>query len=30
MANMAPQLPGLHRAEWEHLEETVRAWALAD
>ena len=29
MANMAPQLPGLNRAEWEHLEETVRAWALA-
>lgn len=29
MANMAPQLPGLNRAQWEHLEETVRAWALA-
>jgi endonuclease G len=29
MANMAPQLPGLNRDEWEHLEETVRAWALA-
>jgi len=29
MANMAPQLPGLNRAEWEHLEETVRAWAFA-
>lgn len=29
MANMAPQLPGLNRAEWEHLEETVRAWVLA-
>jgi hypothetical protein len=28
MANMAPQLPGLNRAEWEHLEETVRSWAL--
>jgi endonuclease G len=27
MANMAPQLPGLNRAEWERLEETVRAWA---
>jgi endonuclease G len=29
MANMAPQIPGLNRAEWEHLEETVRAWAFA-
>ncbi|HWT97851.1 MAG TPA: DNA/RNA non-specific endonuclease [Terriglobales bacterium] len=29
MANMAPQLPGLNRAQWEHLEETVRAWAMA-
>jgi endonuclease G len=29
MANMAPQRPGLNREEWEHLEETVRAWALA-
>lgn len=28
MANVAPQLPGLNRAEWERLEETVRAWAL--
>jgi endonuclease G, mitochondrial len=28
MANMAPQLPGLNRKEWERLEETVRAWAL--
>src|SRR6185312_3678536 len=28
MANMAPQLPGLNRGEWERLEETVRAWAL--
>lgn len=27
MANMTPQLPGLNRAEWEKLEETVRAWA---
>jgi endonuclease G len=27
MANMTPQLPGLNRAEWERLEETVRAWA---
>jgi endonuclease G len=29
MANMAPQVPGLNREEWEHLEETVRAWAFA-
>jgi endonuclease G len=28
MANIAPQLPGLNREEWERLEETVRAWAL--
>ncbi len=28
MANMAPQLPGLNRQEWERLEETVRAWAV--
>jgi endonuclease G len=27
MANMAPQLPGLNRKEWERLEETVRVWA---
>jgi endonuclease G, mitochondrial len=27
MANMTPQLPRLNRAEWERLEETVRAWA---
>lgn len=27
LANMAPQLPGLNRAEWERLEESVRAWA---
>jgi endonuclease G len=27
MANMAPQVPGLNRAEWERLEEDVRAWA---
>jgi endonuclease G len=27
MANMAPQLPGLNRAQWERIEETVRAWA---
>jgi endonuclease G len=27
LANMAPQLPGLNRAEWERIEETVRAWA---
>jgi endonuclease G len=25
MANMTPQLAGLNRAEWERLEETVRA-----
>jgi endonuclease G len=29
LANMAPQLPGLNRAEWERLEETVRVWAWA-
>lgn len=28
MANMAPQVPGLNRQEWERLEETVRSWAL--
>lgn len=28
MANMAPQVPGLNRRQWERLEETVRAWAL--
>lgn len=27
MANMAPQKPGLNRAQWERLEESVRAWA---
>jgi endonuclease G len=27
MANMAPQLPGLNRAQWERIEETVRTWA---
>lgn len=27
MVNVAPQLPGLNRQEWERLEETVRAWA---
>lgn len=27
MANMAPQLPRLNRAEWKRLEEMVRAWA---
>lgn len=27
MANMAPQLPGLNRQQWERLEETVRTWA---
>ena len=27
MANMMPQLARLNRAEWERLEETVRAWA---
>lgn len=27
MANMAPQVPGLNRQQWERLEETVRAWA---
>jgi endonuclease G len=26
-ANMAPQLRGLNRAEWERLEEAVRVWA---
>lgn len=26
--NIAPQLPGLNREEWERLEEYVRAWAL--
>lgn len=28
MMNVAPQLPGLNRQEWERLEEDVRAWAL--
>lgn len=28
MLNIAPQLPGLNRMEWERLEETIRAWAL--
>lgn len=28
MVNVAPQLPGLNRQEWERLEEDVRAWAL--
>jgi endonuclease G len=28
LANMAPQLPGLNRQEWERGEETVRAWAV--
>lgn len=27
MINMAPQLPGLNRTQWERLEETVRVWA---
>ena len=27
MANMAPQKPGLNRAQWLRLEETVRVWA---
>jgi len=27
MANMAPQRPGLNRAQWERIEETVRVWA---
>lgn len=27
MVNVAPQLPGLNREEWERLEEDVRAWA---
>jgi len=27
MANIAPQVPGLNRKEWERLEETVRSWA---
>lgn len=27
MANVAPQLAGLNTQQWEHLEETVRAWA---
>lgn len=29
MVNMAPQVGGLNRKQWERLEETVRAWALA-
>ena len=28
MLNVAPQLPGLNREEWERLEESVRSWAL--
>jgi endonuclease G len=28
MVNVAPQLPGLNREQWERLEEDVRAWAL--
>lgn len=27
MVNMAPQVPGLNRKQWERLEETARAWA---
>jgi endonuclease G len=27
MVNAVPQLPGLNREGWEHLEQTVRAWA---
>lgn len=27
LANIAPQLPGLNRQQWERLEETARAWA---
>lgn len=27
MVNMAPQLPGLNRKQWERLEETTRSWA---
>ena len=27
MANVAPQVAGLNTQQWEHLEETVRAWA---
>lgn len=27
LANAAPQIPGLNEAEWERLEENVRAWA---
>jgi endonuclease G, mitochondrial len=27
MANMAPQVPGLNRAQWLRVEESVRAWA---
>lgn len=29
MVNMAPQVGALNRAQWERLEEHVRAWALA-
>ena len=29
MANMAPQLPGLNREGWAHLEETVRSWTAS-
>jgi endonuclease G len=28
MVNIAPQLPGLNRMQWERLEESVRSWAL--
>ncbi len=27
MLNIAPQLPGLNRKQWERLEEAARAWA---
>lgn len=29
MVNMAPQVPGLNRAQWLRLEESVRAYAFA-
>lgn len=28
MANMAPQVPGLNRQQWERLEASVRSWAV--
>jgi endonuclease G len=28
MVNIAPQVPGLNRMQWERLEESVRSWAL--